>query len=466
MKNKLSCEEKKTEKISFLKKNGLSLVGGFIAFLFLVFGSGTVEAIPSFARQTSLSCAVCHTVFPELTSFGRQFKLNGYTLIGMKTIKQTKVKKDGKKSTVLNLLSVSPLSVMLKTGVTHLAKTIPGTQNNDVEFPQATSLYYGGEITPHVGAFIQVTMDGESGTFGMDMADIRYANTTSLGKTSVLYGLTLNNGPMMEDVWNTASPWSYPYSSSGAVPSPTAGTLVEGALAGSTLGLGAYGLFNNTLYLGFSVYRSAQFGAALPPDNTSLMTIKGLSPYWRLALQHQWVKSYLEVGAFGLFSELYPVGVAGQTDNYTDIGFDLQYEYSFSKGQITLHSSYITENQKLHASYALGGSQFLSNKLNTFKTDVSIFLRSGYKFTLGYFNNNGGADNILYAPDGVTGSRTGLPNSSGIMAQMDYLPWANTKVSLIYTAYNKFNGASNNYDGFARNASDNNSIYLQFWFLF
>ncbi|HED38010.1 MAG TPA: hypothetical protein ENI76_07185 [Ignavibacteria bacterium] len=467
MKIKLSYEEKKPKKVSFFKKNGLSLVGGFVAFLFLVFSSGTVEAVPSFARQTGLSCSACHTVFPELTSFGRQFKLNGYTMTGIKTISQVKTNKENDKSKILRLLSISPISIMFKTGFTHLAKTIPGTQNNNVEFPQATSIYYGGQISPHLGAFIQITMDGETGTFGMDMTDIRYANTTNLGKTSVLYGLTLNNGPMMQDVWNTASPWSYPYSSSGVAPTPTAGTLIEGALAGSTMGFGAYSLLNNTFYLGFSVYRSAPFGATIPPGNTSTMTIKKLSPYWRLAIQHQWAKSYLEVGTFGLSTKLYPIGVAGQTDNYTDIGIDLQYEYYFSKGQITLHSSYITENQKLNATYDAGDSQNLSNKLNTFKADASVYLReSGCKLTLGYFNNYGGVDNIIYAPEEVTGSRTGLPNSNGLMAQFDYLPWANTKISLIYTAYNKFNGSSNNYDDFARNASDNNSIYLQFWFLF
>ncbi len=55
---------------------------------------------------------------------------------------------------------------------------------------------------------------------------------------------------------------------------------------------------------------------------------------------------------------------------------------------------------------------------------------------------------------------------SGILAPFDYLPWANTKISLQYVAYNKFNGAKTNYDGSGRDASDNNSIYLQFWFLF
>jgi len=37
-------------------------------------------AVPSYARQTGMACSTCHTVFPELTPFGREFKLNGYVL--------------------------------------------------------------------------------------------------------------------------------------------------------------------------------------------------------------------------------------------------------------------------------------------------------------------------------------------------------------------------------------------------
>jgi hypothetical protein len=40
----------------------------------------TVQAIPSFARQTGMKCNECHTVFPELTPFGRLFKLGGYVM--------------------------------------------------------------------------------------------------------------------------------------------------------------------------------------------------------------------------------------------------------------------------------------------------------------------------------------------------------------------------------------------------
>ena len=45
-------------------------------------GVRPVQALPSYARQTGQQCTACHNGFPELTPYGRQFKLNGYTWIG------------------------------------------------------------------------------------------------------------------------------------------------------------------------------------------------------------------------------------------------------------------------------------------------------------------------------------------------------------------------------------------------
>ena len=38
------------------------------------------HAVPAFARQTGQNCNACHVSFPELTPYGRYFKLSGYTL--------------------------------------------------------------------------------------------------------------------------------------------------------------------------------------------------------------------------------------------------------------------------------------------------------------------------------------------------------------------------------------------------
>ncbi len=39
-------------------------------------------------------------------------------------------------------------------------------------------------------------------------------------------------------------------------------------------------------------------------------------------------------------------------------------------------------------------------------------------------------------------------------------------LALQYTLYTEFNGARRNYDGFGRNASDNNTLYAVFWIAF
>ena len=44
--------------------------------------------VPAYSRQNGLACSACHYQFPHLTPFGSKFKLNGYTLTGLKVIRQ------------------------------------------------------------------------------------------------------------------------------------------------------------------------------------------------------------------------------------------------------------------------------------------------------------------------------------------------------------------------------------------
>src|SRR6185503_21197956 len=81
------------------------------------------RAVPSFARQTGMPCNVCHSTPPELTSFGRLFKLNGYTLTGIKQIQ------GGDEGKGLSINELPPLSAMLQVGDTLTSKSQPGTQN-------------------------------------------------------------------------------------------------------------------------------------------------------------------------------------------------------------------------------------------------------------------------------------------------------------------------------------------------
>lgn len=423
--------------------------------------SNDAYAVPSFARQTNLACNTCHTIFPELKPFGRLFKLNGYTLTGIKAIEA----QNENEQTNLKILSISPLSAMVQSSITRLNRTIPGTQNNDVGFPQQLSFFFAGEISPRIGTFIQVTYDDIGASFGWDNTDIRYANNTTLASRNLIYGLTLNNNPTVQDVWNSTPAWGFPYTSSAVAPAPAAATLIDGGLGGEVAGLGAYGFYNNLVYGEFTVYRSAQQGGPHPPDASASGVISHVAPYWRLALQRQWMSQYLEIGTYGLYTKLYQTGISGLTNKYTDIAFDAQYEYNMNNTYITAHATYIHEKQDLDAEFE-EGVRAESYKLNSFRANANIYFLRKYAFVLAYFDISGDKNTLFYTPDPIDGSRTGKPNSNGIIAQVDYLPWYNTRFSLQYVIYNNFNGASNNYDGYDRKASDNNTLYLLAWLNF
>jgi hypothetical protein len=66
----------------------------------------------------------------------------------------------------------------------------------------------------------------------------------------------------------------------------------------------------------------------------------------------------------------------------------------------------------------------------------------------------------------VVTSVNGSPQTNGWIAELNYLPWLNVKLSAQYTLYNKFNGGSTNYDGTGRNASGNNTLYFMLWFAY
>ena len=50
-----------------------------IVFVVVLFPNSS-EAIPAFARKTSMTCSTCHTAWPSLNAFGRQYKEHGYRL--------------------------------------------------------------------------------------------------------------------------------------------------------------------------------------------------------------------------------------------------------------------------------------------------------------------------------------------------------------------------------------------------
>src|SRR6202162_868144 len=177
--------------------------------------SQPASAVPSYARQTGQPCATCHNgAFPQLTPFGRQLKLNGYTAGGTRCHDSA--------AAVPGEPFQIPLSVMAVPTFTHTQKELAdlptnrkgelnGLKTNDNLMMKDMSIFYGGRIYCQLGAFIQATYDRTDQAFFLDNTDIRYADKRKIAGIDVLYGATVNNNPTVEDPWNTTPAWGIPW---------------------------------------------------------------------------------------------------------------------------------------------------------------------------------------------------------------------------------------------------------------
>ena len=456
----------------YLTKKGIytmkkiSLSGAtLVASLLGIVGVENAYAIPSFARQTGLDCTVCHTVYPELTHFGRDFKMRGYVMEGG--------------TTAMPL----PLAAMIMADTTSVSKSKDSdgnsvatngngdNRNGELVIPQV-SIFYGGKIYDKIGAFIQMTYDGTllpqdkavAPYISMDNADIRYANSTMLYNKELVYGVSINNNPTVQDLWNSTPAWGFPYTSSAIAPKPAASTLIDGGLGHVVAGVSAYVMFNDMIYAELGVYHTIPAGGIESllgwHNGGSNPAVSGNAPYGRVALQHDFGSHYIMVGSYAMATKIKQIGT-DKLDSYNDFAIDTEYQYDNDKHNVTATASKIWEKAKLDASNdpAVATADNASNSLTTNKIKASYRYDHKYGAALGYASTSGNADATRYGT-------TLAPDSSYGIAELDYLPITQVKFSLQYTMYDKFNGAKTNYDGNGRNAADNNTVYLVGWFMF
>jgi hypothetical protein len=434
----------------------------------ILMSSRPSHAVPSYSRQTGLACSSCHYAPPELNAFGRKFKLEGYTFA---TKPEVSEEKKGHNAS-LNLLEAFPLSVVFDTSFTSTKAPQPGTQNGNFEFPQAVSLFLAGAWGSHVGSFVQVTYDPQGDHFSWDNTDIRAAGTNGkiFGK-SLTYGLTMNNNPTVEDLWNSTPAWGFPFVSSDVAPGPTAGALINGGLAQDVAGLGGYAMWNDHLYLAGTLYRSEHIGGSQPNDGSCCgINIRGMAPYWRLAYQTSSTNNNFEVGAYGMHVKSTPGAITGLEDSYTDWAADFQFDRSIPQWKndvLSIRGTYIRENSSLLASLDQGAAGIIGHHLNTVQGEAEYHFGNRVSTTAGLFSVTGTPDAALYpAGTPVTGNLNGSPTSRGYIFNVAWWPQQNIGLTAQYTGYTRFNGGAADYDAAGRNADGNNSIYLMARFVF
>lgn len=428
-----------------------------------LFATSVAHAVPSMARQTGYACSKCHTVFPELTRYGRQFKLAAYS----STSDQWQSLPFPQRLPVAGLVQVS----RTQTQKTDTSGATPDDFSRDKEtIVESAGGYYGGRIFGSSGALIQYSYDGYEQKWGMEMLDARYGRELEVGETELDWGVTLNNSPTLSDIYNSTPAWGFPHTESGTI-MPAASTLIDMTLSSQVGGVTAYALWDDLVYGEVGAYRTAKSGPFLLVSAGDVVetVVDGTAPYWRIALQHEKGPHSVELGTYGMVARVLVDGEvkALGSDGFRDIALDASYQYVMNAHAVSVQSSWIDEHQDWKSSYSQGLSSLPTANLRTFRANVHYFYQRQWGGGIQYFQTIGDANAMRYdTGEAVMGSASGSPNSKGWVNEVDYLPWEFVKLAVRYTAYQKFNGASGNYDGYGRGASDNNSLFVLAWVLF
>ena len=432
----------------------------FMTFLWASEASATV----AFARQTGEPCSSCHmeSYGPYLTPNGRLFKLNGYQAGHANVLPD-----------LLNGFSGQVIGSFTNTQQGVPGGAAPGFSPNNNFANDWDALYFTGRVIDRIGAYLQLNFDPqENRNIRLAMAEFRFADHVNLFDKNFVYGLSANNGPTMSDVWMTTPEWMYPYTQSPIAPQPAMQALMM-QLMGNTGGMSIYTLWNNLVYSELGAYTtlSGNMANALGVFSRNNPLIDGGAPYWRLWVQKA-VGSYVfMLGAYGMQANIYPqYQTNAGTDGWVDWNIDTNNMWMMGDHMFMLMGRWTQDRMTLNASRALGISSSVDNTQTNLMLMAMYTLQQTYTFAFSFNNLEGTSNPAMYSSAAVSGSRTGSPDSQYFQLQFDYVPFGkgnsvtdpflNLRFSVQYTAYETFNGASHNYDGYGRNAADNNTLYL------
>src|SRR5437868_7273402 len=133
------------------------------------------EAVPAFAVQTGQPCQACHigAFGPQLTPFGREFKLNGYTMQG---------------GTFAAPVSAMAIASYVHTLEDQTSPPAPHYSTNDNVTLDEASLFLAGGIGDHFGGLAQITFDGIGRSVAWDNLDIRAVMQATLFGSDAVVG--------------------------------------------------------------------------------------------------------------------------------------------------------------------------------------------------------------------------------------------------------------------------------------
>jgi hypothetical protein len=219
-------------------KKGLML-GISALFLVIICTPYTSHAVPSYARQVQKPCTACHTIWPNLNQYGRQFKVKAYTDVSEKW---EMINKDN-----MNLATIFPFSARILYFPENRVETNTPSFAQSSTTVDAVQLFIATRAYDYAGVFASAEWSPDTDTISVPTAKLAFQYPLGEGNTIGLVafkGLSASADPFnslggrdRSLAWGDESTplvltagWTFDFFSEGNV-----GTVVHGYFLGNHL---------------------------------------------------------------------------------------------------------------------------------------------------------------------------------------------------------------------------------------
>lgn len=475
-----------------MKKKSLQRVSVLVLAIGLgvavsISGVKNAHAIPSYARQTGFSCDVCHTVYPHLTPFGRDFKLHGYVMDTAECVKASgNAQMCGVDINRIPMISARIVSMWSnQTGGDHVVPrgvvtagqgfmSFPSGYNDTETFNLVgdSSIYFGGKIAPNMGTFLEFTgVNDEGGSLGLGAVDFAIAAPdATLGSKLLVYGVRAVDDVFTGDPSNSLGMWGLTsqlmgMSTHNTLFDPNRAMVEGGELFGMWGDFTNGGLFGTIgLYHPTGTQTAGSFVQGNIAGSGKLNTSK-VDEAVRLAYYLPKVGDlYGMIGASGYFGKegmIAPTTATITNPNYTDsyynYGVDLQLQYIADDNLAELFAIYQSQNDNsFYGKDMYSGTDYGTNGTSVQRSGIGLMADYYYKRTYGVY--------VKYLDQ--SSSKVQDMDVAGTIAGLSWYPVENIQFMIEQALYTTYNPGLAQYASTSLAASDFNVTSIKLEFLF
>lgn len=377
-------------------------------------------AVPSYARQLQKPCTACHTIWPNLNQYGRQFKVKAYTDVSPEW---QMINKDN-----LNLLYIFPVSARaVFLPYTKEQDRVAGINTNSTEL-DSVALFLGSRVFDYGGVFASAEWSPDDGT--IHIPTVKLAFQYPLGEGNTLGLVAFKGLPTSADPFNTLGGRDRALTfGDESIPWILTKGWTFSFWSEENLGVVAHGYFlGNRLYAAVGAMRggdSADAGFGFTDDKNR----DPFDGFARLAWDQKLPNGAVTLGGAWYTGKQRLLASDGSTlfESTVNRGYaDASLEQNFGEDHLVEVQALFGYGKERNV---FGGDE--TRKFSGFLAEGSYF----FQRTVGLI----GAYNMIHVNDvlasdpSFTGTGTDENRKRTWLVALNYLPWLNTKVAVQYS---------------------------------